>query len=47
VIDALEKQEVTLDSWITHEAKPEDFPTEFPSWLHPQSGLLKAVLKFT
>lgn len=47
VIETLETQAVTVDGWISHETKPEDLPIEFPSWLQPSSGLLKAMLKFT
>ncbi|MBI5929214.1 MAG: zinc-binding alcohol dehydrogenase family protein [Chloroflexi bacterium] len=47
VIEALEKHTVSVDRWVTHETNPEELPTDFPNWLHPQSGLLKAMLRFT
>jgi 2-desacetyl-2-hydroxyethyl bacteriochlorophyllide A dehydrogenase len=30
--------------WITHHAAFEDVPAEFPSWLKPETGVIKAVV---
>ena len=46
VIASLANGSVSLDGWITHEATPETFAESFPTWLDPESGTIKAMLKF-
>ncbi len=44
VIQALETGTITIESWITHHATPEQLVTDFPTWLDPSSGVVKAML---
>lgn len=46
VMDALESQQVDVRRLITHRAAPEQLITEFPGWLDPQNGVVKAILSF-
>lgn len=46
VIDALGTGQVNIQGWVTHHSTPEDLPHQFPDWLKPTSGLIKAVLEF-
>jgi 2-desacetyl-2-hydroxyethyl bacteriochlorophyllide A dehydrogenase len=46
VIAALADGRVKLDGWVTHQATPESLPTDFPTWLDPATGVIKAVLAF-
>jgi len=36
---------IQTDTRITHRAAFEEFPTAFPEWLKPDSGLVKAVIE--
>jgi 2-desacetyl-2-hydroxyethyl bacteriochlorophyllide A dehydrogenase len=46
VIKMLEEGKIDLAPWITHRVSPEQIIVEFPSWLDPRSGVLKAMLEF-
>lgn len=46
VIETLEQRTFNLDAWITHRASPEELIEQFPSWLEPQTGVIKAMLEF-
>ena len=46
VLGLVEAGKVNLGPWITHRASPEDIVSEFPRWLEPGSGVVKAVLEF-
>ncbi len=46
IIGLLEAGEVDTAPWITHRADAKDLPGVFPSWLEPESGVLKAVVSF-
>lgn len=46
VIHLMESGLVDADPWITHECEPEDFPERIESWLKPEAGLLKGVIRF-
>jgi hypothetical protein len=46
VIHALETRSIDIGSWVTHRASPEQMVREFPSWLEPSSGVIKAMLTF-
>ena len=46
VIQTLEAGQINLDPWITHRASPEALITQFPRWLEPESGVIKAMLEF-
>lgn len=45
-IKMLEAGKINLTPWITHRASPEEIATEFPRWLEPESGVIKAMLEF-
>lgn len=45
VMDMLEAGQIDLAPWITHHATPEEIVTEFPRWLQPESGVIKAMLQ--
>lgn len=46
VIENLETGRVNLAPWITHQASPETLMADFPNWLDPDYGVIKAVLSF-
>ncbi|MBC7811620.1 MAG: zinc-binding dehydrogenase, partial [Burkholderiales bacterium] len=46
VMDALESRQVDVQRLITHRAAPEQLVAEFPGWLEPQNGIVKAMLSF-
>jgi threonine dehydrogenase-like Zn-dependent dehydrogenase len=46
VIHALESGAVNIAPWITHRSGPDDFIAQFPSWLEPERGVVKAMLVF-
>ena len=46
VIENLEKGTINLTPWITHQASPEELAQVFPSWLEPETGVVKAMLSF-
>lgn len=45
VIAALERGAIDLAPWITHRATPATFVAEFPRWLEPGQGVVKAMLE--
>ncbi|HLJ53498.1 MAG TPA: zinc-binding dehydrogenase, partial [Chthonomonadaceae bacterium] len=46
IIALMESGEIETTPWITHRAEACDLPAEFPGWLEPESGVLKAVVSF-
>jgi threonine dehydrogenase-like Zn-dependent dehydrogenase len=46
VIDALANDKIKVDKWITHHVQAEQLPTQFASWLKPETGVIKAMLDF-
>ena len=46
VIDELRAGSINLGPWITHEAGPESIVAEFPRWVDPATGVIKAMLSF-
>ena len=46
VIRCLQKGVINLDPWITHRAAPETIVADFPTWLDPATGVIKAMLSF-
>lgn len=46
VIAALQRNAIDLAPWITHRATPQTFVTDFPRWLEPGQGVVKAMLEF-
>jgi len=46
VIERLREGEINLAPWITHQATPESIVAEFPRWVDPEAGVIKAMLRF-
>lgn len=46
VIRMLEAGKINLTPWITHRASPKALVSEFPGWLLPETGVVKAMLEF-
>lgn len=46
VIDSLRAGAIDLSPWITHRATPESIVPDFPTWLDPAAGVIKAMLSF-
>lgn len=44
VISALESRQLDVLPWITHRASAEQMIEDFPQWLDPASGVIKAML---
>lgn len=45
-IALLESGRIDVSPWITHRASPEAMIKEFPSWLQPETGVIKAVVEW-
>jgi 2-desacetyl-2-hydroxyethyl bacteriochlorophyllide A dehydrogenase len=46
VIEHLESGRINLAPWITHQVGPEEMIGEFPHWLEPETGVIKAMVSF-
>ncbi len=46
VISILKTGEFPIDSFITHEVRFEDMISNFDTWTNPESGVIKAMVKF-
>jgi 2-desacetyl-2-hydroxyethyl bacteriochlorophyllide A dehydrogenase len=46
VIDSIGSGKVDVSAWVTHHATPEALVTDFPTWLLPSTGVIKAMLTF-
>ncbi len=46
VIEELRAGSINLAPWITHQATPDSIVAEFPTWLDPATGVIKAMLRF-
>jgi 2-desacetyl-2-hydroxyethyl bacteriochlorophyllide A dehydrogenase len=46
VLSALESRRFDVAPWITHHAAPSTFVADFPTWLEPERGVVKAMLEF-
>jgi 2-desacetyl-2-hydroxyethyl bacteriochlorophyllide A dehydrogenase len=44
VIAALENHRLEVMPWVTHHASPEQMIEDFPTWLDPANGVIKAML---
>jgi len=44
IIGLIEQGRIDTNPWITHHAKFNDVPNEFPNWLDPNAGVIKAVI---
>lgn len=47
VIAALESGRVNIAPWITHRSVPDTFIQDFPTWLEPERGVVKAMLELS
>jgi len=47
VIAALESGRVNIAPWITHRSVPDQLITDFPTWLEPERGVVKAMLEMS
>jgi threonine dehydrogenase-like Zn-dependent dehydrogenase len=46
VIESIGSGKVDVSAWVTHRATPEELVVDFPSWLLPSTGVIKAMLNF-
>ena len=46
IIHLMETGEVDTNPWITHRATYDQFIGQFPKWLTPEAGVVKAMLEF-
>lgn len=44
IIRAIEEEKINTDPWITHRAGVDQMIAEFPNWLKPESGVIKAMV---
>jgi alcohol dehydrogenase len=44
IIGLIEKGDINTQPWITHESTFDDMIEQFPGWLKPESGVIKAVV---
>lgn len=47
IIGLIEADAINTNPWITHHADFADVPKEFPNWLNPNAGVMKAVIHLT
>jgi len=45
VLETLEQKHLNPDTWLTHRASFESLVQDFPGWLDPNSGVIKAILQ--
>jgi 2-desacetyl-2-hydroxyethyl bacteriochlorophyllide A dehydrogenase len=46
IIRMMEQSKISTDPWITHRATADALVDTFPSWVAPNSGVLKAIIEF-
>ena len=46
VIAALESRKIDVKPWITPSPSPEQMILDFPTWLDPANGVVKAMFSF-
>ncbi|WP_414660809.1 zinc-binding alcohol dehydrogenase family protein [Horticoccus sp. 23ND18S-11] len=44
IIELIETGRINTDPWITHRARFDDMIAQFPAWLKPESGVIKAMV---
>jgi threonine dehydrogenase-like Zn-dependent dehydrogenase len=47
IIGLMESGQIDTAPWITHRAGYDDIVETFPSWLEPETGVVKAMLELT
>jgi len=45
IIKHIEDGEINTDNWITHHAKFQEMIEAFPSWVKPETGVIKAIVE--
>jgi alcohol dehydrogenase len=45
IVDLIEKRAIDTDRWITHHAGFDRMIEEFPNWVKPETGVIKAVVE--
>ncbi|HEY8903560.1 MAG TPA: zinc-binding alcohol dehydrogenase family protein [Chthoniobacterales bacterium] len=45
IIELIETGKVDTTPWITHRASFDAVPAEFPKWVNPETGVLKAIIE--
>lgn len=45
IIQLIEEGKIDTRPWITHHADFDDMIGAFPSWLKPESGVIKAIVE--
>jgi 2-desacetyl-2-hydroxyethyl bacteriochlorophyllide A dehydrogenase len=45
IIELIENERIDTRPWITHTARFSDMLSEFPLWLDPQAGVIKAIVQ--
>ena len=46
IIRLLEEERIDTRAWITHRANFDNVIEEFPTWLDPRTGVIKAMMEF-
>ena len=46
IIQLLEGGKIDTKPWITHQVDCEGMIAEFPRWLNPETGVIKAMVEF-
>ncbi|MBI1280523.1 MAG: alcohol dehydrogenase catalytic domain-containing protein [Anaerolineaceae bacterium] len=46
VMDALETKKIDVKPWVTYSPSPEEMIRDFPMWLDPANGVVKAMFSF-
>jgi 2-desacetyl-2-hydroxyethyl bacteriochlorophyllide A dehydrogenase len=45
IIDLIEAGRIDTTPWITHRSSIEETPNQFPQWVKPESGVIKAMIE--
>lgn len=45
IIGQVERKEIDTGPWITHRCTLDEAPAQFPHWLSPESGVIKAMIE--
>ncbi|MBU6401677.1 MAG: L-iditol 2-dehydrogenase, partial [Verrucomicrobia bacterium] len=47
IIRLIEEGRIDTHPWITHQAALDEMIAEFPRWLKPETGVIKAIVRIT
>ena len=45
VLDAMASGQLSLEKYITHKVRFDQVKEDFPSWLNPETGVIKAMVE--